>query len=200
MLALCLILLCSMESGGLCLKPLSPLLMTHSLKAHIIIAVENDTGVLANAFNLFKQNLKVSTLLLWNRNELHLIKGNPQEIDRDTMVHVVGHGTSVGTLSGYTPMGLANIIGHLSFRELQIGHVSLIACKIHRPPDSKDDNGYLYSLLEHLVFQHQILTSVSAWTTEVAVDTEGRLLSKVHGSTWYINYPDSLVVAYPAVD
>lgn len=108
------------------------------------------------------------------------------------MVHVVGHGTR-SELGGYTPRRLANIISRLSFRETKIGHVSLVACKIYHPDDK--NHGYLNSLLKHLVLQYNIQTTISAWTTEVAVDPQGRLLSRINGTSWYMNYPGSVVIA-----
>ena len=196
---LCCLLYCYFITpccGG---RPVSPLLMTHSLKNHVIIAVETGKGVLNNARNIFNQNPNDSVLFFYDKEtaEFSLLEGKEQVVSQDTLVHIVGHG---GRPAGSPDLGglfadeLADVVSRLSFKEPKIGHISLVACKVHHHED--DQNGFLHSFLQTLVSKYHIETSVSAWTTEVAVDPEGRLLSKINGSKWYMNYPGSLVVAH----
>ena len=196
---LCCLLYCHFITpccGG---RPVSPLLMTHSLKNHVIIAVETGKGVLNNAHNIFNQNPNDSALFFYDKEtaEFSLLEGKEQVVSQDTLVHIVGHG---GRPAGSPDLGglfadeLADVVSRLSFKEPKIGHISLVACKVHHHED--DQNGFLHSFLRTLVSYYHIETSVSAWTTEVAVDPEGRLLSKINGSKWYMNYPGSLVVAH----
>lgn len=181
-------------------RPLSPLKMTHSLKYHIIIAVEDGKGVFNNARNLFIQNPHRSTLLYWNYNtgSYDLLNGTMQEVSRSTMVHIVGHGgqplSGQSRLGGLSAKRLAHVIHQLSFKELHVGHISLVACKLHQHRDGQ--RGFLKSFLWRLVSHYHIVTTVSAWTMEVAVDPKGRLLSRTNASSsWFMNYPGSLVVA-----
>ena len=195
---ICCLLYCHFFTHCYGSRPVSPLLMTHSLKNHVIIAVETGKGVLNNARNLFNQNPDDSVLFFYDKEtaELSLQEGKEQLVSRDTLVHIVGHG---GRPAGSPDLGglfadeLADVVSRLSFKEPKIGHISLVACKVHHHED--DQNGFLQSFLRTLISKYHIETSVSAWTTEVAVDPEGRLLSKINGSKWYMNYPGSLVVA-----
>lgn len=201
MILLLLALFYVLPNSGPARVPLSPLKMTHSLKYHIIIAVEDGKGVFKNACNLFKQNPTHSSLLYWNMTtgHLRLLDGKRQGVSRDTMIHIVGHGgqpmTSKSTrLGGLTAKKLAHVVNLLPFKELKVGHISLVACRLHYHTDGH--KGFLRSFLWRLISRYHIETTVSAWTMEVAVDPHGRLLSRMNSSSsWYMNYPGSLVVA-----
>lgn len=186
-------------------KVVSLLTMTHSLKNHVILALmgEREDSVINNACNLFHQNPDTSVLLLWNdeNKDFVVFDGARQEVTSDTLLYIVGHGGEPGNenhpvqLGGCPPEKLAWMVSKLPMiHSKTIGHINLVACYIHRRTEGNDS--FLQRFLDTLASCYSITTSVSAWTMEVAVDPEGRLVSRFNStSSWLINYPGSIAVA-----
>ena len=202
LLEVLLVILLHQASGGSaeCLAQSPLACMTHSMKNKIVLVVDKSDGVMKNARNLFMQSGNNSNLLFWNKGtrSFQIIAGQLQIVDRNTLVYIVGHGEKLLSgvhLGGFTPNALAQVVGSLSFKEMSIGHISLVACHIHTPDDGTQ--GFLYVFLNALRSDHHIeRCSASAWTMEVAVNSEGMLVSRMNGSSlWYANYPGSVVIA-----
>lgn len=161
-----------------------------------------------------------------------LLDGEWQIVNECTMLHIVGHGDSTYaaardkeettrcTLGGLSAAELAFVVQLLlTFNEelsstcsASIGHVTLVSCQIHdhlqaaghnaEEKDSQGKGSFITLFLYQLVSKYGIYTSISGWSTAIAVDDDGRILSRVKGSgglrndyQWYINYPGSLVFA-----
>ena len=124
--------------------------------------------------------------------------------------------TSLGGLSATELAFVVQLL--LTFNEelsstcsASIGHVTLVSCQIHdhsqaaghdaEEEDSQGKGSFITLFLYQLVSQYGIYTSVSGWSRAIAVDDDGRILSRVKSSglrndyQWYINYPGSLVFA-----
>ena len=94
-------------------------------------------------------------MLFWDEDseDFVVFDGEKQEVTNDTLLHIVGHGGDANSidqvrLGGYGPKKLAWLVSRLPLRNRTIGHISLVACYIHRRADG--NSSYLRLFLSDL--------------------------------------------------
>ncbi|WP_416776198.1 MARTX multifunctional-autoprocessing repeats-in-toxin holotoxin RtxA [Xenorhabdus budapestensis] len=165
----------------------------------VIIQTENDPTVAKAAASLAGKHPDTSVVIQLDANgEYRVVYGEPAKLSGKLRWQIVGHGSDESTqhltrMAGYSADELALKLKQFSINFKQAGtpeHISLVGCSLIR--DDKRD-GFARRFISALDGQG-IRTTVSARSSEVAIDSIGRKHTRDAQEQWTHKLVDNKIV------
>lgn len=182
------------KAPAMWLLPLVALSMTTVVLAtqQIIAIMDRNWIEIEAAQFLYGKNPEVSTVLLWNKEMKKFDRFLGKELDSTkldlstTHIQVVGHGgvnqKGIPTFGRLSPDDLAEALNSLYPADSRAGKrviswMTLVGCNCATNSNTRPEDTFCGMLISKLREEYTIDTSISAYTTDVAVDSTGRELT-----------------------
>ncbi|XP_029919102.1 uncharacterized protein LOC115367468 isoform X2 [Myripristis murdjan] len=156
-----------------------------------IVIMEEDPVVIESATALFERHPSVSTLLMYHRGVLSILRGIPCHFTRNQHVILVGHGSKgssgVAQLAKYGPYELASVVSTIKIGNSHLHTVSLFSCNLG------NDSLFVVQLLQALK-SFNVQTKLHLHKSVLSISSNGEIMVKSDG-VWSYHDHSSTVIA-----
>ncbi|KAG9355269.1 hypothetical protein JZ751_000107 [Albula glossodonta] len=149
-----------------------------------IVVLEDDPVVMESASFLYEKHPSVSTLLRYQKEALHVIRGSRMHLTRNSRVVLVGHGSRGGDgaaiLGGYQAEEIAGVVGAMETEDGYVRTVSVVGCELGR------DLSFATRLLRALRSLH-VETKLHLRLSALSITRSGEKVTREEGNglpTW----------------
>lgn len=143
-----------------------------------IVIVGDKPVVIESATSLFEKHPTVSTLLIYLKGTLRVLRGSKCRFTTHSSVVLVGHGSEgsdgVARLGGYGPEELARVVSGIENENEHLNTVSVISCKLGQ------DLHFVMRLLQALR-SFNVETKLHLYSSIISVSSQGEIMTKDNG-------------------